>query len=613
MSALPKAEITIHCVPAGTKGAFQVVATIPGDGSVVDTIRLAVAKDREAFADRVCDGRPGISREDVLASLAARAADEVLSESPEAQRSQAADLIQLVLDTQGLELFHTPNGEAWATVPSGSQHDHLKVTSGAFKRWLQHRYYTARAKPAGTQPLQDALGVLSAKAAYEGPERSVHIRVAEHGGCVWVDLCDDERNAVRVDASGWRVVGSAEVPVKFFRGPAMRSLPVPEPGGSVDEIRPLVNMPDDDDFVLFIGWIIGTFNPGGPYGILSVSGEHGSAKSTVCMFAVRMTDPRVPELRRPPRNEQDLFVAGKGCHVLALNNVSGIRADLSDALCTLATDGGFATRTFYVNDEETIFTERVAVIVNGIDEPASRPDLVDRCISITLRSIPDSERREEREVLADFRRVLPRVLGALLTAVSSALRNRDRVELKGRPRMADLAVWVTAAEEGLGWRSGRFMDAYTGNRTAAQSDAVEASVVGTALLALLADGPFQGTAQELLDALNRQRSTEHVPQEWPKSARGMGEAVRRLAPSLRVMGVEVDLPEKRTGRQKRRVLMLGAHGPQQAAQVHRGPVNVTEIPYGPGEDVLDPFAAAHAAHAAHPPQVSKATDAEVQP
>jgi hypothetical protein len=58
------------------------------------------------------------------------------------------------------------------------------------------------------------------------------------------------------------------------------------------------------------------------------------------------------------------------------------------------------------------------------------------------------------------------ILGALLDAVSCALRNAKNVRLDRIPRMADFAVWSEAAAPVLGWKPGALLDAYESNRRA---------------------------------------------------------------------------------------------------------------------------------------------------
>ena len=558
-------ELLIEYRPAGPrgKGKSAVVARLPGGGTVLDTFTLADARAREGFADRVCEGRPGLVRDEVLAKLGELAAQETFgpesdddAEPSPARLSQADLLLSILQDTEGVGLFHTPDGEAYVSMPVGGHRETWRVNSKPFREWLQHRCYQAAGKVPGAQAVQDAVCTISGIAKFDAPVMPVFLRIAEHEGEVWLDLGDPDWTAVRITTSGWEIVPSTEVPVRFVRRPSMQALPTPVRGGSVEELRPLVNLPDDDAWTLYVGWLVGSFHPKGPYGVLSISGEQGSAKSTASKLARRSVDPSVTDLRRPPKDERDIFISAKGGWICAYNNLSGLKAELSDALCALATDGGFATRALYTDEDETVFAARRPVILNGIEEPASRSDLVDRTIALKLAPIAEEGRLEEAEIMARFERVQPRVLGALLTAVSSALRNRGGVRLRRKPRMADLAVWVTAAEEGLGWRPERFVDAYMGNRALAHVEVVENSIIGPAVMALVADGPWSGNATELLAALNILRGLAPAPAEWPRTAKGVSEALRRLAPNLRACGIAVEIADRATGRAKRKLIHL---------------------------------------------------------
>jgi len=113
-------------------------------------------------------------------------------------------------------------------------------------------------------------------------------------------------------------------------------------------------------------------------------------------------------------------------------------------------------------------SHQTGLSVERIEELATRSDLLDRALVLTLPAIPDDKRRTEAELWGEFERKQPALLGALLDAVSSALRNEGRVHLDGFPRMADFAQWAVAAEPALGLQEGEFMRAYTGNREAAQ-------------------------------------------------------------------------------------------------------------------------------------------------
>ena len=357
------------------------------------------------------------------------------------------------------------------------------------------------------------------------------------------------------------------MPVRFIRNPGMQHLPTPVSGGSIDELRPLVNLPDDNAWILFIGWMIAALYPRGPYPVLIVNGEQGSAKSTLCRFARALIDPNKGALRRPPRDDRNLMIAATNSWVVAYDNLSDIPRPLSDTLCMLATGGGLGARELYSDGDEKLFDAVRPVMLNGIDDLAPRSDLRDRAVHLTLQQIPDDRRQDEDELYLAFERVRSRVLGALLDAVSAALRNRQSTELPGRPRMARFAGWVTAAEQELGWEPGTFMAAYMGNRADASGQAVEAAAIGPPILALMeSQGRWNGTASELLADLEAHHTDERTRarRDWPRSPKAMGNALRRIAPNLRAVGVQVTfLPPQ--GRKKRRLIVLEYVGEESAA------------------------------------------------
>src|SRR5262249_31989199 len=173
-----------------------------------------------------------------------------------------------------------------------------------------------------------------------------------------------------------------------------------------------------------------------------INGEQGSAKSTLCRMLRALLDPNQSPIRRPPKEDRDLMIAACNGWVIAFDNLSGLPPALSDALCSLATGGGFSTRELYTDDEEKLFDAMRPIMLNGIEDVATRPDLLDRSLLLTLPAIPDDRRLDEETLWRRFGEVRPRVLGALLDAVSAAIRNGPRVCLDRKPRMADFATWV---------------------------------------------------------------------------------------------------------------------------------------------------------------------------
>src|SRR5215831_6811008 len=103
-----------------------------------------------------------------------------------------------------------------------------------FRSWLRRRYYEATGGAPSPAQLRSALDTLEAEAQFDAPRRSIHLRVAEQDGRLYLDLADEHWRAVEIGPDGWRVVASP--PVRFRRAPGMLPLPAPERGGSVQAL-----------------------------------------------------------------------------------------------------------------------------------------------------------------------------------------------------------------------------------------------------------------------------------------------------------------------------------------------------------------------------------------
>jgi hypothetical protein len=339
----------------------------------------------------------------------------------------------------------------------------------------------------------------------------------------------------------------------------MRPLPEPEAGTSIDALRGFCNVASDADFQLLVGFLVGTLHPSGPYAMTLINGEQGTAKSTLARMLVALVDPRSAALRALPRDERDLAVAAHNGRLLAFDNVSAVPHALSDALCRLATGGGFGTRELHSDRDEVIFDARRPIVLNGIPDLAARPDLGDRAVTVTLQPIEPKARRPESELWAAFEVARPEILGALLDAVSSALRHLPTTQLDGYERMADFALWVTAAEPGLGWDPGTFAAAYRANREGAVELTVENDPVACALRAMVEKRtePFEGSASELLPELEGE-TTEKIRNSrvWPSNAAALATRLRRLAPVLRQVGIDVLMDQRAPTRDRKRLIQI---------------------------------------------------------
>ena len=268
-------------------------------------------------------------------------------------------------------------------------------------------------------------------------------------------------------------------------------------------------------------------------------GEQGTAKSSASRLLQQLVDPNEIPLRSPPKEERDLLVSAQSNRLLAIDNLSNVPPWLSDGLCRIATGGGFSARELYTNAEEFTLSLKRPILLNGIPDICTRPDLADRAVSIPLEVIDEAARLPESELHARFMENAPVIFGGLLDALALAVRNLPQTQASGF-RMADAMRWAIAGETAFGWKPGTIAAAYRANIAHSALESVEGNAAGCAIRKLLDEaGKIDLTWSELLARLPVPDSARNGG-HWPTTPRALSAAVRRLAPALRRVGITVE-------------------------------------------------------------------------
>ncbi|MDX8045445.1 hypothetical protein SH601_05525 [Gracilibacillus sp. S3-1-1] len=450
----------------------------------------------------------------------------------EEKKTQSQIIVGLASDMQ---FFYDEQGTSYARVKVHEHHEVWPIRTQDFKHILTIRYLNLskdKDKAPGSQAMEDALRVLEAKSKIYGKQEKVHVRVAELEDKIYVDLCNESWQAIEINKKGWRVVD--DPPVYFKRSKIMQPLPTPTPDGVIENLKPFINYDNDYDYKLIIAYLLSTFKENNPFPILTIQGEQGSGKSNMTKVLRALIDPSSLPLRALPKEEKDLSIAANNTWILAFDNLSGLSNQMSDALAKVSTGGGLATRKLYTDDEEAVFQIMRPTILNGIDDIGHRQDLLDRSIVLHLPSIEEKKRKDEKTFWKEFREIRPSILGALCTVASQALNELPHTKLSSKPRMADFALWITAAEKALNWSKGEFMEIYTGNREKAIDQGLESDPFASSVLELMKhENKWIGNASQLLGELSRfvdERTKSS--KAWPTS-RSVRNRLRRINPALK--------------------------------------------------------------------------------
>ncbi len=482
----------------------------------------------------------GVTRTWLKSSLAPVLKEEADDGDEREKTNQATIIFQRA--AVALTLFVSKSGEAFAEFDvRGHKETHL-LRSKNTRNYLGSLYFQDHGKIPGTQAIQDAIGQMEHVAGAE--KRAVHTRIAKHNGAVYLDMGNDAWQAIEIDGEGWRIVDTA--PVVFRRPNGLEPLPEPTRPGNVQRLTNFAHI-DPDDWPLLAGWIVAALSGSGPFPILVLNGEQGSAKSSLARVLKELIDPSEAELRSQPEDVRDLMIGAYNGWVLAYDNISRISGDISDLLCVIATGGGYAKRRLYSDTDEILINVQRPIVLTGIADFITRPDLMSRAVILNLPSMTEENRKEERAFWDSFYEARPALLAGFLDALSEGLRRRDAIRLERLPRMADFAKLAVAAEGALGIEPGEFLTRYAQNRADGVTGLLEGALIVPALSKLVVvAGSWSGTSSELLDALELETPEEKRKlRQWPKTARGLTEELNSLAPDLRAAGI-VDAQYQRT-------------------------------------------------------------------
>jgi len=464
------------------------------------------------------------------------------------KENQAEKLIRIGC---GAKLFKTPNGEPYATykVDNTFETNQIDIRGSSYRKWIIYHYHIETGKAPSTNAIIAAMNVILSKAQFEGEIKEVFTRYAFHDNKIYLDLFNDKREVIEITSQGWQIIKS--VPVLFRRPSGMKTLPIPTKDGDINFLRSFLNLPhnniyeEERNFKLIIGWLVGTLNPFGAMPFLALHGEQGTAKTTVTRILKGLIDPNEADARSLPKDEHNLSIAAKHSYVLAFDNISFLPNWLSDSFCRLSTGSASATRTLFTNDKETLFIAKRPIIFNGINSVASRGDLLDRLMVVSLPVIPESERRDENTFWSEYEEIKSQIFGVILDAASEGLKNLHSIKTKNLPRLADFVKWVQACSPALDWKRTDFIEVFAENKNETFATQIEDDEVAQMILSHVnkkVDG-INTTTKILYDDIMAEVG-ENLPKSFPKTAATFGKYLNRIAPSLRNCGYEVDNMEK---------------------------------------------------------------------
>src|ERR671920_215250 len=412
----------------------------------------------------------------------------------------------------------------------------VPLTSRCYS-WLRRLMWEEEGRSVSGEYLKMAAGTLSAHAEFSGESRELYTRAAWYEGVLYYELRPGK--VVRVGPGGWTF--ETNPPVLFRRYVNLKALPDPEAGGSLDMLDNLVNLKSERDRRLFKAYLVTLplEHVGRP--IFNASGAMGSGKTTIGRVVKRTWDPTAPEtVRFDPR---DFLQKAMHAYIVMLDNQNTIPECAADTLCRLVTREADSKRRLYTDDEDFIIELRRAVLLNGINVPTDRGDVLNRSLVVELERISDGERKTEEQIWELFAREHPGLLGALFNVLSKAIALKPSLKLSRRPRLADWGEYAASVYEVMGRGAETFLRDWDEVVRVQNQATLDGSPVAQAVIKFMGGKEeYTATSSEMHSKLKVVAAQLGVDVErdkaWPKSARWLWRRIKEVLPLLVAAGIE---------------------------------------------------------------------------
>lgn len=488
--------------------------------------------------------QPPLPENELLSVFNSIKKSEIESENETVREpSLGIKLLSSILQSN-LVFFHDQYREGYVSL-TGDGQEVLKLRSRPFRQWLCRYAWEEFGKIPQSDAIAGVIQTLEGKSLFDGEQHELYVRVTQKDNVIWYDLGNGP--TIRIDNSGWALVENP--PILFRRFNHQLKQVAPAPRGDLQKLTEFVNLQSEGDKLLFLIYTVATFIPNFPHPLLVFYGPQGAGKTTPLRVLKSLVDPSILKTQTAPDSLREFVQSASHHYFLFLDNISSIPDWLSDCLARAVTGDGFSKRELFSDDDDIIYAFQRAIGLNGINLVVQKADLLDRSVLLGLERIAKDKRKEETEFWKEFDGYKPTFLGAIFTAVSRALNEYPKINLSIHPRMADFTRWGCAIARALGFKDSEFLNAYYQNINQQNTAAIDASLVGTALISFMSyHESWEGTASELLEELEKQAEMLKInikrSRDWPKDPSHLSRKLQLINSNLVEQGIKFTRNEK---------------------------------------------------------------------
>src|SRR3989338_13752 len=291
------------------------------------------------------------------------------------KQSLAVEVIGLTEENVEI-LFSDQFRNAWAWINVDGHHETLQIGGSSCREFLSRLLWENSGKAPTGEVLNAAVNVLRAKAIYDGEVFYLKNRVARKGNALYYDLGCPDWKAVKIDAVGWSIIERTAEPIfRRFAHQAAQVEPASDAVADIDLLREIINIKDDNTWLLFKAWLVISLIEDIPRPILVLYAPKGSAKTSAARFARQLIDPSNAPINSLKGDEGEMALILDHNYVVLFDNLSSIKTEQSNLLCRGVTGDGLSKRRLYTDDEDVVFSFRRPIMTTGINVPFHLPDI----------------------------------------------------------------------------------------------------------------------------------------------------------------------------------------------------------------------------------------------
>lgn len=461
------------------------------------------------------------------------------------EKESQIDVLLRMIEEQGHIPFRSITGEAFIQVPQKSGFVNYPIKSELYQMWLRNLYFQTYKRGSRGDMIQTVIETLISKAFFQGKEYPVYNRFALYEGCLYYNLADEEAIVLCVDESG--VNTCKESPVRLIKRKTLLPQPMPQKGESFLKLmKKYYHFASTSDRILHNVILVVRLITGIEQPIVIYKGSRGSSKTTSMEMDKRCLDISSNNVTVMPKNEEDFLLLLESQDIVCLDNMDSITRAQANIFCQVVTGATAVKRKKYSDSELCEINIRSTVYMNGIHLLSDRPDFLDSCVFLNMKTISAKVRRSKKDVMEEFEAEKPYILYGMFECISRAMQILPSIEVTMDDRLTDFLRWGCAVAEALGYGQEKFLEAYQKNRTRLNEELLEEDEVASAVMDYIEEaGEFKGTMSELSTEISDMLYEKGIyANNKIKQPNHLSRRLKELQTGLSNVGISVEIGKK---------------------------------------------------------------------